>query len=79
MGGMLQIEVVQSDDTVHVLQFEDPAPLRSVAPEYPEALEKVIAKMLARDPLKRYPNVKEAYQAFEEAYLATTTVTELTE
>ncbi len=59
--------------------MEDPAPLRSVAPEYPEALEKVIAKMLARDPLKRYPNVKEAYQAFEEAYLATTTVTELAE
>ena len=59
--------------------MEDPAPLRSVAPEYPEELEKVIAKMLARDPLHRYPNVKEAYQAFEKAYLATTTVTELAE
>ena len=59
--------------------MEDPAPLRSVAPEYPEELEKVIAKMLARDPLKRYPNVKEAYQAFEKAYLATATMTELAE
>ena len=59
--------------------MEDPAPLRSVAPEYPEEVEKVIAKMLARDPLHRYPSVKEAYQAFENAYLATTTVTELAE
>lgn len=43
-------------------------PLREVDPEQPEELEKVLAKMMASDAQDRYPNIMDAFRAFEAAY-----------
>ncbi len=42
---------------------EPPRPLRSLVPEAPEALERVLAQALSRDPLARYPSVRDFAQA----------------
>ena len=41
------------------IAVDTPAPPRSVNPKIPEALEKVIVKLLEKDPVKRYASAKE--------------------
>jgi serine/threonine protein kinase len=45
---------------------KDPAPIRSVRPEVPEGLEDVIAKMMAKEPDRRYQNPAEVVAALEQ-------------
>jgi len=42
---------------------EPPRPLRSLVPDAPEALERVLAQALSRDPAARYPTVREFARA----------------
>jgi tRNA A-37 threonylcarbamoyl transferase component Bud32 len=58
------------DDDVQVLyqQIHDPPqPLRKHLPEAPEAVEKVLARMLSKEPAARYPTVSECARALETA------------
>ena len=48
--------------------------LREVAPHYSEDLENVVARMLESSPDRRYPTIMDAYEAFEKAYLAQTSL-----
>lgn len=44
---------------------KDPAPIRSVRPEIPEGLAAVVAKMMAKDPDRRYQSPAEVVAALE--------------
>ncbi len=49
-------------------RVEEPAcPLRELAPDQSPELEAVLVKMLAMEPEERYPTIKEAFGALEEA------------
>jgi serine/threonine protein kinase len=48
-----------------------PARLRDTVPTLSSALENVVLKALAKDPLQRFPNVQEFARALEQAYLLT--------
>lgn len=54
-----------------------PRTLRETSPQYSEELDAVISRMLNNDPAKRFPTITEAYQAFQAAYLAGVTNSEL--
>jgi serine/threonine protein kinase len=57
------------DDDVQVLyqQIHDPpTPLRKLVPDAPESLEKVLNRMLAKDPASRFPSVAECARALEQ-------------
>lgn len=43
--------------------LEDPVPIRDRRPDIPEGLAAIIHRALARDPLARYPNVREMRRA----------------
>jgi hypothetical protein len=58
------------EDDVQVLyqQIHDkPAPLRKHVPDAPEQLEKVLARMLAKDPVERFPTVADCARSLEQA------------
>ncbi len=44
---------------------QDPPPLRLYQPEAPEALERIVMKMMARDPDERYQQPSEVYHALK--------------
>ncbi|MFL6196573.1 MAG: protein kinase domain-containing protein [Thermoanaerobaculia bacterium] len=41
---------------VHAILFEDPPPLRQLRPDVPEALERIVARCLAKEPGDRFPD-----------------------
>ncbi|HSF43904.1 MAG TPA: protein kinase [Thermoanaerobaculia bacterium] len=41
---------------VHTILFEDPPALRGLRPDVPEALERIVARCLAKEPGERYPD-----------------------
>ena len=47
---------------------QDAMKLRDIEERYPEQAEKVLARMLERDPQKRFPSVAEAFAALDEAF-----------
>lgn len=50
----------------HSIRRRDPVPLREARPEVPVALERVVAKMLAKDPADRYQSVPQLLADLEE-------------
>jgi serine/threonine-protein kinase len=45
-------------------QFEEPTPIRDLVPELPRKLESVVARMLAKKPAYRFPNIEAVIQEF---------------
>ena len=45
-------------------QFEEPTPIRDLVPELPRKLETLVARMLAKKPEDRYPNIEAVIQEF---------------
>ena len=45
-------------------QFEEPTPIRELVPELPRKLESIVARMLAKKPEDRYPNIEAVIQEF---------------
>ncbi len=45
-------------------QFEEPTPLRDLVPELPRKLESLVARMLAKKPADRFPNIEAVIQEF---------------
>jgi serine/threonine-protein kinase len=41
-------------------QFEEPTPIRQLAPETPHRLEAIVRRLLAKTPQERYPTIEEA-------------------
>jgi serine/threonine-protein kinase len=46
-------------DVLFAIQHEDPPPLRALAPGVPVALERVVARTLAKDPARRFASLAE--------------------
>lgn len=53
---------------------EQPPSLRSIDPSIPAAIEVVVLQALEKDPAQRYPSVKDFAHAFEQAWLASRSV-----
>jgi serine/threonine protein kinase len=59
IGGKHPFEAFDSRAFMYKISFEDPPPLLTLAPECPEALERVIGRILHRDREVRYQSLKE--------------------
>jgi serine/threonine-protein kinase len=59
IGGRAPFERDTVAETFGCILYEQPAPLRTVRPEIPEELDRVISRCLEKDPAKRTPNVAE--------------------
>ena len=46
-------------------QFEEPTPIRDLMPDVPRKLEAIVARMLAKKPEDRYPNIDSVIQEFQ--------------
>ncbi|MDQ7821355.1 MAG: serine/threonine-protein kinase [Candidatus Eremiobacteraeota bacterium] len=56
------------DVTINILfkhVTDAPPPLRSLKPDYPESFEKILLRMMEKEPDKRFKSVKEALEHFE--------------
>lgn len=60
----------EDDDPMSLMMLHltaDPPPVRTYRPELPQAVEIALQRMLARDPARRFPHIREAEAALREA------------
>ncbi|HYG62615.1 MAG TPA: protein kinase [Thermoanaerobaculia bacterium] len=60
---------------LYAILHEEPKPLRALRPDVPPELERIVARMLARDPAARYPSAVEAHAEIKALYGPTTSWT----
>ena len=58
LTGRVPFEADTPLGVIRKIQTEEPAPPRSIKPEIPPGVEKIILKMMAKDPKKRHPNCR---------------------